>query len=177
MLRSILIGTLTLATLASAASADAQCLDEFMHSVARDTKRRNCWPKPFVAADRQSVRAPFAAMVANGWQSQNMIGDHHFIENTGNLTPAGKLKISWVLTQAPEQHRTIWVCQGRSPEETAARINSVQETAMAILPDGLMPDILESSTPALGWPASRLDSVGQKFRASTPDPRISAGGS
>ncbi len=172
MLRSILVGILTLATLACAAEADAQWLGDFMHSVARDTKRRNCWPKPFIAPDRQAVRAPFAAMVSNGWRSQNMIGEHHFIENTGRLTNAGELKIEWIVKQAPEQHRVIYVFRGRTPEETASRVESVQQFAVAILPDGDLPRILQSSIPALGWPASNLDAVGRAFRSSTPNPRM-----
>jgi len=173
-LRSILVGILTLATLASAAPADAEWLGDFMHSVARDTKRRNCWPKPFVAADRQAARSPFAAMVSNGWRSQNMVGEHHFIENTGRLTEAGKLKIEWVLKQAPEQHRTLYVFRGRTMEETAARVESVQQFAVAVVPNGDLPQILESSVPALGWPASDLDIVARKFRESTPVPRMPA---
>lgn len=173
-MRSILVGIITLATLACALPADADWLGEFMHSVARDTKRRNCWPKPFVAADRQAVRSPFATMVSNGWRSQNMVGDHHFIENTGRLTNAGKLKIEWILTEAPDQHRTIYVFQGRTPEETASRVESVQQFAIARVPDGDLPPVITSNVPALGWPASNLDAVGRAFRASTPDPRMPA---
>ncbi len=172
MLRSILVGILTLTTLACAAGADAQWLGDFMHSVARDTKRRNCWPKPFVAPDRQAVRAPFAAMVSNGWRSQNMIGEHHFIENTGRLTNAGELKVEWILTQAPEQHREIYVFRGRTVEETATRVESVQRLAIGIVRDGDLPQILQSSTPALGWPASNLDAIGRAFQATAPEPRM-----
>lgn len=174
MLRSIAVGTLTLAMLASAAPADADWLGNFMHSVARDTKRRNCWPKPFIASDRQAVRAPFAAMVSNGWRSQNMIGEHHFLENTGRLTDAGKLKIEWILQQAPEQHRTVYVFRGRTPEETAARVGSVRQVASAAVPDGSLPQILESSIPALGWPAADLDAIGRAFQSSIPPPRMPA---
>ena len=172
MARSILVGTLVLATFACVVPARANWFDKFMYSVVRDTKRRNCWPKPFVYADRQAARAPFAAMITNGWRSQNMIGDHHFIETTGQLTDAGKLKVRWILTQAPEQHRTIYVFRANNAEETAVRVDSIRQYAAGIMPEGDLPPIVESSIPALGWPASRVDALGRSFQSSAPAPRI-----
>ena len=114
--RSIRVAILAIAGLACVAPAHAgwiACIlegtKEFCSSVARDTKRRNCWPKPWVCPDRQAVQAPFAVMVANGWRLQNMLGDHHFAAVTGELTEAAHLKIRWILTEAPQQQRTIYV--------------------------------------------------------------------
>ena len=110
--RSIRIAVLVAAGLACVAPARADwifCIvdgtKKFCHSVARDTKRRNCWPEPFTRPDRYAVRAPFALMVSNGWRRQNLLGEHHFVDQGGKLTEAGRLKIRWILTEAPQHHR------------------------------------------------------------------------
>jgi hypothetical protein len=145
---------------------------EFGRSVARDTKRRNCWPEPFLRPDRYAVRAPLAIMVSNGWRRQNLLGEHHFVDQGGKLTEAGRIKIRWILTEAPLQHRTIYVHRASTPEVRAARIDNVQQLAAELVPDGALPLVLETNIPVGGWSAASADMIGRKFDASTPDPRL-----
>ncbi len=145
---------------------------EFGRSVARDTKRRNCWPEPFLRPDRHAARAPLAVMVSNGWRRQNLLADHHFIERGAKLTEAGRMKIRWILTEAPQQHRTVYVQRADDPQVTAARIDNVQQVAAQLVPEGALPLVLETSIPVRGWPAARADMIGRKFEASTPEPRL-----
>ncbi len=181
MIRSLRIVVPALLALCYAAPANADWLKDFFTSVAddtryfsytvvRDTKRRNCWPKPFVSADRRAVRAPFLAMVSNGWERQNMLGDHHFGEDGAQLTEAGLLKVRWILVEAPKQHRSIYVHIGEDAEQTAARIAAVQQRAAEFAINGQMPPVLESRRSDQGWPASQVDVIGRKFSAATPDP-------
>jgi hypothetical protein len=153
-------------------SADWLC--DFFNSVARDTKRRNCWPAPFVCPDRQSTRTPFAIMVNNGWRKQNMLGDFYFEPSSGLLTEAGKLKIRWIIVEAPEQHRQIFVHIGLSPEETEARMAAVNTYASSIALDGNVPPITQTSISDYGTPASRVDLIDRKYQASMPAPRLPA---
>lgn len=178
MSRLVRVVSFSLVCLACAAPANADWLAEFFHCMARDTKRRNCWPKPFVCPDRVSVRQPFAVMVNNGWRYQNMLGDHYFVDDSGALTEAGRIKVHWILTEAQPHHRDIYVYRGAAAVETAARIQSVRQFAMQVLPEGRVPVILESEVPPLGWPASRVDAIGRSFASSAPEPRLpSSGGS
>jgi hypothetical protein len=149
----------------------------FCRSVARDTKRRNCWPEPFTRPDRYAVRSPFGVMVENGWRRQNLLGEHHFVAQGTELTEAGRMKVRWILTEAPAQHRTIYVQRAIKSDVTAARIDTVQQLAAELLPEGALPLVLETSIPVRGWPASRADMIGRKFDASTPDPRLPEDGS
>ena len=73
-------------------------------------------------------------MVANGWRRQNMLGEFHFEPATGQLTEAGRLKVRWILTACPEQHRLIYVHTAERDEETSARIAAVQQLAAQIRP-------------------------------------------
>ena len=172
MARFVCVVSFSLVSLACTVPARANWICEFFHCMARDTKRRNCWPKPFVCPDRQAVRAPFVVMVNNGWRFQNMLGDHHFSGDGGELNEAGRLKVHWILTQAPQQHRTIYVYTAMTGEATAVRIESVRQVAAELVPHGPPPPVFVSNVPARGWPASQVDDIGRKFESSTPEPRL-----
>lgn len=67
----------------------------------RDAQRNNAWPEAFVPGDRIRVREPFAIQIANAWQVENTLSDHHFDPQTGTkLTEAGKQEIAKILLQA-----------------------------------------------------------------------------
>lgn len=168
MNRSLLFGTLLLGMWAAPTLGDGP-----FQSMSVDFHRNNCWPEPFLYPDRAAVRAPFAVMVANGWRKQNMLADYHF-DGTGlALNEAGKRKVQWVLTEAPEQHRTIFVHRAESPEKTSARVAAVQQLAASFMPAGQAPLIVETTVSPAGWPADRVDTIGRKFQSSTPEPRLS----
>ena len=153
--------------------AMANWLTAIPESIARDFKRRNCWPRPFSGPDRDAVQAPFTVMVANGWMRQNTLGDHHFLPETGELTEAGKLKVQWIVREAPSQHRAIFVYRSIDAQETQARMNAVAQLAAELAVDGSAPPpVLASNAAPSGWPAERVDAVGRKFQATTPDPRL-----
>jgi len=168
--RLIVFALVTLTTIPSS----AEWLCDFFNSVARDTKRRNCWPAPFECPDRQMVRAPFVIMVNNGWRRQNMLGDFYFEPTTGQLTEAGKLKIRWIIYEAPEQHREIYVHIGKNPEETEARLAAVNAQAASLAPQGEIPPIMQTSISDAGTPADRVDMIDRKYQASMPAPRLPA---
>ena len=146
--------------------------DQCFGSIARDIKRRQCWPEPFTAPDRVATRAPMVTMVSNGWRRQNMLGEFHFEPGTGQLTEAGRLKIRWIVTEAPQQHRIVYVHTADSNEETNARIAAVQQLVVRYAPPGELPPVLPTSISDEGWPADQVDLIGRKFRASTPPPRL-----
>jgi hypothetical protein len=158
--------------LTAAAPLKAQWLSEFHDNICREYKRNKYWPEPFIWADRQATIAPFGQMVANGWRRQNLMSDYHFNEENPQLNLAGESKLRYILTQMPPSRRTVFVQRGTSPEETATRVNAVYRAALAMLPAGNMPDVVESDLPNDGWPADDIDAVARKFNATRPDPRL-----
>ncbi|MBN2475078.1 MAG: hypothetical protein JXB62_10750 [Pirellulales bacterium] len=174
MAQFVRAATLILVSLVFAIPAQADWIKDFVHSVVRDTKRRNCWPKPFVCPDYEAVQQPFAIMTENGWRRQNMLGDHHFAPETGKLTEAAGMKIRWILTEAPARYRSIYVHRAETAEATAARIQQVQEYAASIAPDGQVPPVLETGIPAMGWPAERVEAISRKFQQAVPEPVLPA---
>jgi len=171
-MRIMSIGWVALVGLACAAPAPGQHLEIFLHNVVRDWKRNNCWPKPFVYPDRLATRAPFAVMVANGWQRQNLLDKHHFEEESAALNAVGRLKVQWILTEAPRRHRTVYVRRAGTPEETALRVAAIQKLAAQILPKGELADIAETGISFRGWPAEQVDTINRKFQESAPSPRL-----
>jgi hypothetical protein len=166
--RLIIFAIVTLTTIP--ASADALC--DFFNNVVRDTKRRNCWPAPFECPDRQTVRTPFATMVHNGWRKQNTLSDFHFETTTGQLNEAGKLKIRWIILEAPLQHREIYVHIGQTPEETQTRLASVNDQAATLVPQNEIPPIMQTTISDSGSPADRVDLIERKYQSSMPAPRL-----
>jgi hypothetical protein len=162
-----------LVTLGSATQVSAELICDMVCSIAQDIKRRQCWPEPFTGPDRATVRAPFVIQVANGWRRQNMLGDVHFEQSTGQLTEAGRLKVRWILTSAPQQYRLVYVHAAEKGEETAARIAAVQQLVGQLSPNNLAP-VLATSISDDGWPADQVDLIGRKFQSSTPPPRLPA---
>lgn len=162
-------------TCVSLAEAQQQCgsrWDAFWQSVARDWKRNNCWPDAFLPADRLAARAPFVVMVHNGWRRQNLVADHHFEEGTSTLNESGELKIRWIMTQAPRQHRTIYVHRASTPEQTAKRVEAAQTFAGKFATRGEAPVVQETDIDMVGLPAVRVDMIDRAWLESAPPPRL-----
>jgi hypothetical protein len=166
----ILVGFVLIA-LGTAGQASA----DWLFGIPTEVKRHQCWPDPFDAAERASVRAPFVTMVSNGWRRQNMLGEFHFEAGSGQLTEAGRLKVRWILTTGPQQHRLIYVHVADTGEETAARIAAVRQLVTQVTPNDV-PPILPTTISDDGWPADQVDLIGRKFQQTTPPPRLPAAG-
>jgi len=130
------------------------------------------WPDPYVCPDREAVRAPFAIMVHNGWRLQNTLNENHFETGTAELSESGRIKVRWILTQAPVEYRTIFMQRSTEPELDLARTEAIQLTASKVVPDGKLVDVVAVDVRTDGWPAQYIDAIDRKFRDTTPAPRL-----
>ena len=87
-------------------------------------------------------------MVANGWERQNMLTDAHFDPLTGKLTSAGEAKVQSVLNDVPQHHRYVFVHRAGTRQETAARIDTVEQYIVQSVPPSEYPPVLESAQSA-----------------------------
>ena len=174
IIRSLCTFAVLVATSVYSTPAEAQLFHDFCRSVVRDFKRNNCWPEPFSAPDRVAVRAPFNVMVRNGWQRQNMLSDFHFDETGQQLSKTGELKIRAILAQTLPHHRTIYVHDAESKQDTDSRIAAVQKFAQSILPEGETSVVQHTNIGMDGWPAERVNSIIRMFNESTPPPEMPA---
>jgi uncharacterized membrane protein YgcG len=166
--RSVVFGAAVLFLLPG--MSDAQ----WFQKARREAERNRCWPAPFLAPDRMAVRAPFAVMINNGWRAQNTLGDDHFDTDTGTLNEAGELKVRDILTYSPPEHRTVFVLQAQNEDVSAARNHSVSELVAKLQPYGQGPLVAGTNLRPRTAPADYISTIGTRFSATTPDPRLPA---
>jgi hypothetical protein len=172
--RCIIRLSIIIITIGYAAPLLAGEIGEFLSSVARDTKRRNCWPEPFIYTDRAEHRQVIATQVSAGWERQNLLSEFHFLPGGSELTEAGRLRVQWIMNEVCEPHRQIYVHRADTPQETAVRMQAVQRF-VAQSPYGVSVPVLESTRTDDGWPADRIDWLSRKAATSALDPKLMGG--
>ncbi len=143
----------------------------FWGQVDLHRKRVNVWPEPFVSHDRELVRGPFRQMADNGWKTQNTFSDYLFDPGSNELTVAGQAKLSYLLTQIPPHRRQVYVLEGTTQEDTAARVASVYRSMAQIAPDSSPCAVMTTKIAPRGgegWYAYEVENV---YRATLPPPR------
>jgi hypothetical protein len=162
-----------LIALASVPAIAGDGWNEFWQRVHVDFCRNNTWPEPFRTADRAAAREPWCIQTDNGWKMQNTIGTFLYDPETQRLNQAGELLVKWILTQAPQHRRCVFVLKGDTPEATIARSESVQAAVVKYSSGCVCPVILTDVEPP-GWSAAYIDSISQQFNATIPAPRLPA---
>ncbi len=145
---------------------------EFVERCKLDWHRNNAWPEPWLTKDKIAVCSPFVIMAQNGWQQQSTLRDLHFDPVTQSLTEAGQLKVQHILTNQPQQFRTVYVARSVNQDHSAIRMDSVQQLVSRIIADGSMPAVVFTDYQPRAVPASHIDLIGQKYNASIPEPRL-----
>lgn len=159
-------------SLAITMPTEAFWLDALYCDLDRGRCENSQWPKQFVAQDRMNAHAPFDVMIENGWRKQNLLGRHHFNEDCTKLTEAGKLRVQWILTQPPVQHRQVFIERSLKEELTQARIETANQFAANVLRDGSQPNIQETHIVSDGRPATTVNFVNTTFRDNMPVPAL-----
>lgn len=152
---------------AFAGSADAVWLDAMCDHCERGRRQNAHWPSQFLCPDRMHAHAPFNAMIRNGWRRQNLLGSHHFNPESSKLTEAGELKVRWIMTQAPQPYRRIFIERSLDPEITKARVATAQlfaSDAANKIAGGETPQVQETHIVSEGHPASTVDFVNNQYR-------------
>lgn len=132
---------------------------------------QNCiWPRQYIAPSRRGICQATELMINNGWRRHNVLGKYHFDANTGELSEAGKLKVEWILTQSAPNRRTIYIERTANEEQTAERLESVQELATTLSSGAA--DVRETFVRDHGHPASTVDAVFTGFGANQMIPAL-----
>jgi hypothetical protein len=158
-----------------ATSAQAVFFDDGVRYVKHGYHENAIWPWPYVCADRIAVREPFCLMINNGWRRQNLLGPHHFNDNSNQLTSAGELRVRWIMTQAPGERRTVFVERDIDPAVTASRMATAREYITRVgTPDGQLAQVMETHLISEGRPASVVDATNVRFQESMVPPQLPA---
>lgn len=132
----------------------------------------NRWPEQHLDVDRSAARAPFSAMIANGWRSQTTLSDYHFLDESGELNDTGKLKVNSILFDAPIEFRTIYVLRGDTQEATAGRLRSVQEYASFAMQGEPSPPIMVTTIEPRGTRGDVNNTVNKLYIENAPTPKL-----
>jgi hypothetical protein len=170
MRRTFLAAAAAVAIIAFAQQASAVCFDDTAMYIKHGYHINEAWPWPFVCPDRIAVREPFCIMVNNGWRRQNLLGAHYFNPETNQLNAAGQLRVQWIMTQAPPDHRSIFIEHSLDQNVNNQRMSAVQDYATQVSMDGRPPQIAQTHLMAEGRPASIVDATNTKFQQSVPAP-------
>jgi uncharacterized membrane protein YgcG len=173
MLRFAAPVCLVLAIAGSLSPARAGDEEGFWYNVHLGWHRNNEWPQPFSAADRNYAVAPFAVMIAGGWQRQNLIGENYFDDNSMRLNSAGVERVRFILRQTPVEHRVLYVQSDLDDNITRLRVDAIQETIVALQPKGPMPEVIVSNMVPEGRSAEMVAAEFKNFVSSTPATRLS----
>lgn len=171
---TIKAAVLAVVVLGGTSTASAVWVDSAVNYIECGHQRNIDWPWPYMCPDRMAVRQPFEMMICNGWRRQNLLGSHHFNPETNQLNRAGELQVQWIMTQAPSQHRQIFIEQSIHPEVTATRIASTQGFAQRVAIDGQSPQVYDSHLMSEGRPADVVNLTNVRFLESMPTPVLPA---
>lgn len=128
------------------------------------------WPSIFVPPSRRGICETYAVMIDNGWRRQNLLGDYHFESESNELTKAGELKVKWILTQAPQHRRSVFVQRAENEMQTASRVAQVNQFAASMSPAVGMIDVNDTHIVAEGRSAGAVDAMFVGFQANMPPP-------
>jgi hypothetical protein len=119
---------------------------------------------------RRGICQSFDLMTVNGWRKNNLLGKFDFDAEGDSMSDAGRLRVQWILTQAPPNRRTIFVERGVDEAATAVRIEAVQTLAAALRPSVGPVDIQETHLRDEGRPATMVDAMLTGFSANQMPP-------
>jgi len=165
---------MSLAAGSSTAGEKGEKVHNWWYRCKVDFHRNNAWPEPFASADRAAQREPFCLMVDNGWKMQNTVGTFLFDPSTQQLNTAGEHLVRWIVQQAPQHRRAVFVLKGDTAEATQSRVASVQLVVAKYACAGENPPVILTMTEPAGWPAIYVDQMTQQFQATMPSPRLPA---
>ena len=180
MRRLLTMGLLAVGVAVPASVMQGDWWGDFWHRCHVDYHRNNAWPEPFQAADNQLAREALSAQVVKGWQFGQTLTTDYFVPATGELTPQGRRKLAWLVTQAPPQRRTVFVMRTADDAETIARLDSVQRAVSELIPAGPFPEVLATDVGPLPRsaeiPAAQYAGLRSTVSGQAPVLPASAGG-
>lgn len=168
MRRALLWTTLAL-VLGSTGAARA---GDFWQRYWRDYERSRTWPYPFVCQDRAAAKAPWEIMTTNGWRAQNTLTAPLF-DPEQQLTDAGKRKVFWIATQAPEMRRSVFIMADSSQDVTGQRLASVQAYVAQLNANGIVaPEVAVTDRQPMSWSGDYYEQLESKRRAAIQAPTL-----
>lgn len=172
----LLLASATLSGVAQAQCENQPCGNgnDKWQSCTNDYYRNKLWPTPFQSTDTASVLAYFDQQRNNGWRLANTLGSAMFDPQTNALTLAGKNHLEWIVTQAPQSRRVVFVLQGQNQQATAQRVEAAQLAISEMVPVGQLPQIYLTGQESPGSSGVYQTAIHRAMVTSVPAPRLTS---
>ena len=131
------------------------------------------WPYPYQCDDRAIVREFSDRQINNGWVTATTLYEYHFDPNTNELSRSGVIQLRWILENAPESRRFVFVQSATNNDVSQQRLMNVQTEATNLVGKGNVPPVMLRVTSPLGRPALEVDRIRRLEIDTLPTPRIS----
>jgi hypothetical protein len=131
------------------------------------------WPYPYVCEDRQSVQEFIATQEEAGWENATTLYDYHFDNDDQSVNRSGLMQLQWILRNAPEHRKIIYVQVANDVTASNFRVASVQAEVSEMVGLENSPPVMLRVTSPLGRPALEVDTIQRKAQESQPIPRVS----
>ncbi|NOX53561.1 MAG: hypothetical protein GXP27_03825 [Planctomycetes bacterium] len=130
------------------------------------------WPYPYNYEDRFIVRELVRRQVANGWVVATTLYDYHFDPDTNELSRSGRIRLRWILENAPPSRRMVFV-QATDPKiASQTRLESVKKEMVRLVGADDVPPVMLRVTSPLARPAEEVRAIRDAELQSQPEPRI-----
>lgn len=130
------------------------------------------WPMPYVCGDRAAVRGVWQSQVDNGWEMASTLYEYHFHAESNLLNSAGEAQLLWIVRNAQENQRQLYVQSVNDAVVNQTRISHVQEAAARLAgPDAVTLVALRVTHPA-GRPAEEVNWIYEQQQALRTPPQI-----
>lgn len=113
---------------------------------------------------------------SNGWRLHNTLSTAMFDPRTNCLTDAGKAHVKWIVTNAPQARRVVFVLQDANQQVTSTRVESTQLAISEVIPVGPLPQIYLTDREPSGSSGVYQTAVHRAMANSVPSPRLTAAG-
>jgi len=130
------------------------------------------WPYPYNYQDRYAVREILRRQTDNGWVLATTLYDYYFDPDTQELTKSGRLRLKWILENAPARHRIVFVQAADKQEASQIRLASVKTHIAQLVGNDSMPPVMLRVTSPLGRPAEEVRNIRDAALKNQPEPRI-----
>lgn len=130
------------------------------------------WPHPYNLHDQQRVMDRFAMQNAAGWQQACTLYGYYFDDETNSLTTSGRRQLHWILSNAPEQLRQVYVATSSDPSMNEARLQTVKAEVAGVMGSAEGAPVMLRNALPLGRPALEVDTYQRALREGMLDPHI-----
>ncbi|HID24346.1 MAG TPA: hypothetical protein EYP14_18360 [Planctomycetaceae bacterium] len=130
------------------------------------------WPYPYNHEDRFMVRELIRRQVANGWVVATTLYDYHFDPDTDRLSRSGRIRLRWILENAPTSRRVVFVQAGERKAASQSRLESVKKEMVRMVGSDEIPPVMLRVTSPLARPAKEVRAIRDAELQSQPEPRI-----